>query len=920
MAAIGILAIVELLLFATNYTPNTWLIGWDNLNPEFDFKTNILRNIFGVWQEYRGLGLYDGMSHIANTLHTIALWIMSLVIPTSLLRYVFIFGTHLIGGIGMYFLLRKAQTTLASVIALAGSIFYLLNLTTIQIFHTPLESFSIHFAALPWLALTLREFLHEPRQKQYISFLLVCLLAAPQFFVPTILLPTTILLIAVSLPYVFSKQTALSVWKAGVGFVLINAFWLLPYLWGLSQNAPVIQDAKINQMSSSEAYLRNQAFGNISDVLLLRGFPLDFEDYTESGVQTFLMSTWRSWTLSPIYLFVGGFIIALGALGIFQSIRKNATHIVVFLVPLSLSFIILANNTQGIAEIVAFVRSHVPFLGEALRFPYTKFGLLFAFSLTIFIHQGLTSLIAYAEHHRIYIRLGIIGVFIFLVAFMAHPVFLGQFINQNMRVSVPSEYKDLYAFLRTKSANDRMVLLPQPTYWSWKLYQFGYRGSGFSWFGIPQPTLDRAFDPWSKTSENFYWELSSSLYSKNIESLAQLFNKYDITYILVDKNLATTGNNRSLFIEENNELLSQIPNIKRVTTFGELTLYENIIADANSFISVKNNLPSVNSYSWTDNDIAYQELGDYIEGADITYRYRELFTKRSVSERKFDGAELVVAENLVYDSTISGNLMASMVVQCGLQKEGASRAQDMPDGVRFASLNQRDCLSFSIPDLAHKDGYIVAVESRHIRGRPLLLSFINETAKHLESESYLPTTTDWNTTYFILPPLASDGLGYNMYISNDSIGRHETVNELRSIRIYTFPHNELVHMRTRDIATPSATARNDITVYHPNPAYYKVILDGSRVEPGMTDTLMLSQSFDPGWIAVAPTISFPFLTPVGTHVLVNNWSNGWTLQSNEITNNQETIYIFFWPQLLEFLGFALLPLPFLWIFRGKTFH
>lgn len=86
----------------------------------------------------------------------------------------------------------------------------------------------------------------------------------------------------------------------------------------------------------------------------------------------------------------------------------------------------------------------------------------------------------------------------------------------------------------------------------------------------------------------------------------------------------------------------------------------------------------------------------------------------------------------------------------------------------------------------------------------------------------------------------------------------------------------------------------------------------------MTNTLILSQSFDNGWIAVTPSTTFPFLKPAGKHILVNNWENGWQLNNpiNEsnfnkrISNGNTTIYIFFWPQLLEWFGFLLLPIPF----------
>ena len=100
------------------------------------------------------------------------------------------------------------------------------------------------------------------------------------------------------------------------------------------------------------------------------------------------------------------------------------------------------------------------------------------------------------------------------------------------------------------------------------------------------------------------------------------------------------------------------------------------------------------------------------------------------------------------------------------------------------------------------------------------------------------------------------------------------------------------------------------------------------------------QSYDAGWIAVTPTSSFPFFKSAGNHVLVNNWENGWVLpkevinnppsrkatdgrstqiSNKEISNGDTTIILFFWPQILEWIGFALLPLPFLYAFRMKNF-
>ena len=73
-----IIVILEIILFITNYKAGTFLVGWDNLFPELNITENLRRNLFAIWQEYRGLGLPDGMAHAANLPHTLFIWFLSL--------------------------------------------------------------------------------------------------------------------------------------------------------------------------------------------------------------------------------------------------------------------------------------------------------------------------------------------------------------------------------------------------------------------------------------------------------------------------------------------------------------------------------------------------------------------------------------------------------------------------------------------------------------------------------------------------------------------------------------------------------------------------------------------------------------------------------------------------------------------------
>jgi len=101
-----ILVLIEIVLAWKNIVPGTWLTGWDSTQPELNLKLNLVRSLTSVWQEYRGVGLPDGMAHAANIVHLFYVWILSLIVPDNLIRYVFVFIAHLMGVIGMYKLLQ----------------------------------------------------------------------------------------------------------------------------------------------------------------------------------------------------------------------------------------------------------------------------------------------------------------------------------------------------------------------------------------------------------------------------------------------------------------------------------------------------------------------------------------------------------------------------------------------------------------------------------------------------------------------------------------------------------------------------------------------------------------------------------------------------------------------------------------------
>lgn len=194
--------------------------------------------------------------------------------------------------------------------------------------------------------------------------------------------------------------------------------------------------------------------------------------------------------------------------------------------------------------------------------------------------------------------------------------------------------------------------------------------------------------------------------------------------------------------------------------------------------------------------------------------------------------------------------------------------------VRYESINTPLCDSVSLPGIDHDRGYVVEIESNNESGFPLELCISNNLTSHCDLFEHLHESNQYLSERFLILPLRDYGSGYTLNFNNFTIRGRASVNNIKSIKIYIYPNQKTV---------------------------------STSSEVSVQGMFILSQAFDPGWTAWERISTFPYLRPLSNHVLVNNWENGWTYKGDA-----KNIVVFFWPQMLQWIGFGLLPIPFLW--------
>lgn len=592
-----VLIVLIIVVAIVNYKPGTYLTGWDNLQVELNFKSNIIKNFQGVWQEYQGLGVVTGNAHGVEALRSLLLAIVDIFLPNSAVRYFYHFLMLGIGVISTFYLIRffLKDKPNSQYFSLIGATYYLVSLGTVQNFYTPFEPFSSFYAFLPLGLFMILKYLENPSIKIYILLIFTLIITTFSFQVPTIFIVFMIFLF----PFLLSKLLVKNSdgnekkykYKLNKHFfttiltiLIVNLFWLMPFIYYLTNNLDTRFSSLSTTLSTPNVISQQSRYANFLDISILRGFWFTNVDYNNITLQNdYMMSPWLEWYSNKEILIISIGIAILVWTGLIISFLLKIKYRVSLAICFLLSLFFLFGGNGPASIFYELLVSMVPVLGEAFRFSFTKWivpiVLLYSIYLSISILgvskiiSGFAIKIKFTDKNRIILKSILTGLTIVILIFYSFPIFKGNMIYDRLRVAIPQDYFDFFKYINEKPDNGRLAMLPVNSIWGWRYYEWRYRGSGFIWYGINNPVLDRTFDVWSNYNEQFYNEFSYALYSRNINLIKYVLNKYQVKYLLLDKNVVAPDAYRSLFIEPTQQLLGIADFITLEQDFGNIFLY-----------------------------------------------------------------------------------------------------------------------------------------------------------------------------------------------------------------------------------------------------------------------------------------------------------------------------------------------------------
>lgn len=608
-----LLLLVSLLAFV-NYTPGTWLSGWDNLHPELYFWVNIKRSLFASWQEYQSLGLLGGMAHASDLPRQLILWVFSLVLPNSVLRYVWVFLMLFLGPLGVFLLINQTQKKQQNrrFFSTGAALFYLCNIAVIQMFYEPFDAYVSFYGFFPLIIWSLEKVFEKSSKKNWLLFCLVSFLGSPLVYVSTVFVVELLVLGMWMLIKVFwaqKKRAAfLTAIQIGIVLLIIHSYWLFSFVYFVAHNTQVPATAKANLFATYDTFLQNKEYGSWENVFRLRGYWLSFHDVAGQGTPFDLMPVLKAHAESDLVDIVSwGFVIvvwlAMVTVVLKKLRKKKVTTFEIGGISLFfLCWLMLGLDNPPFGFLYTFLLK-VPFFEPMFRTAFTKWIFVMVLAQSILFGlfwQQLYSFLVETLHESKKLFAFILGGIIFgTLLFVTLPMWTGHLIDQRSRTNLPEDYFQVISFFKQQDTNTRIANFPQISLFGWQIIDDVYRGSGFLWYGVEQPILDRAFDVWSSESEAYYNQMHAALYGENLRDFEQVVKKYDIDWLLVDKNY---GDSPIYAFETLQAFAKESDLIDQPVSFGKIDIYP-VKNDTKAFVEAPNELVAVEqgpTFSYTD--------------------------------------------------------------------------------------------------------------------------------------------------------------------------------------------------------------------------------------------------------------------------------------------------------------------------------
>ena len=543
-----LLIIVSVLSFKFGYS----YLSNDNYSPDLDPLLTIERSLESpAWRSYRVLG-FASESEQADVFRSCFYYILDLFLPTWSLSQVFALlclfvGSWFTGLLASNLIKDTDKKKYSELVFLLGGIFYVSTLWTVWVYYQNMFPYITQFGFLPLVVWSIYRLIKNFTWKNALLLFFSSILFTSTFVIATLFVVDIVVILIFTLIFALTYSKGLKsilkkVFLTLLLFVSTQLFWILPFIHYTTNVSGDIVDSYTNRsITTSVIDLEARDQDALNSAKLFTRTVLEeqdgeyvFEEAEEYAKYDFFDAIGLIPAIFTLILFV------------FSLIKKKLIYFILSLLSVLVWFVI-KNVNPPLGSVFIWVQDNIPLFKQVFRWASSKTMNIYLLLLSVCAPVGFIYLIDFLGG---FLKKGlkyILFVFSTLVVivptlFYAQYLFTGDIYPERAIVEVPDEYYELGDYLEDKGLTEaRILYLPMANNNYFRSYDWGFWGSNFISYIIPNPIMDLSSSIGSEYGENAILEIQEAFRARDLETFENLISKYEIDYLLIDKTLNEDG-------------------------------------------------------------------------------------------------------------------------------------------------------------------------------------------------------------------------------------------------------------------------------------------------------------------------------------------------------------------------------------------
>lgn len=564
-----------------SFTKGQYLLGNDNYSPELNPSLTIERSIESpAWRSYRVLG-FGSESEQADIFRSAFFWVTEKFLSRESLGQVFglmclFVGSWFMGELVGLIVKDFSKKKYSQVGLLLGGVMYVSTLWTVWVYYQNLAPFTSNFGFLPLLLFSIYLYIKNSSARKAVFLFLSSILFTSSCVIATLFVSDLLLIIPFVMFCIFSlgvrkKDRLKRFLHTFLIFGITQLFWILPFIFYTFSSSGDLVDSYVNRSITSSVIDLESEMQTLTNSS--RFYTRTLNDVRDGEYVFALSEDYQSY---DFYKVIGLLPIMASLISIIFFIAKKKWKLLVFpLLTLVFLFLIKGINPP-LGGVFTFFQENIPLFKQVFRWISSKLGEVYLITLIISAVLGIIFFWDFLQSFMKKNLKKILGGFLLLLIlalqlFYSNYLFTNNIFADELLVDLPQEYFSLGEYLEETNPNGRIYYAPPANNNYFREYSWGFYGSQFLSYIVPNPIMDMSLSVGSGVGEEAMLEIQNIFRAGELESFKKQIQKYDVEYILVDRNLIKDGFTYDIDWEIVDHL---IKDYEQIWSEGELTLYE----------------------------------------------------------------------------------------------------------------------------------------------------------------------------------------------------------------------------------------------------------------------------------------------------------------------------------------------------------